>query len=433
MNSGFAKHIEKEKVIEVFHTVAWPALFSAGWTKQLFNDELIFVPKDIDPGTGVKGVDYYSRIKDVVDRLNERRNDLESSVADLLRRGVNKLSKKPVLSPRLPARRLRSKEGVKSETSSVADDDGIDLSWKRGGRHYPTKSSSVGAEFQVNSLPKAGVYTEEECPARSDLVWSAAAALEKGLDVDTLMKPIPYNVREEAYILLMEKNFNVDAFTDAAKNLTPIDGSDWDQKTRKQFADLIFKKRKNMSAVASEMGIPMKTALAYYLGSFKASEGYRLLKTVCCEERMERFNNAENSVDACCVCGDGGSLLICDGCNKEYHATCLRPKLAKIPEGDWECDECVSRKFLQTRDYVLENCGLFEKSESRKRSHAEAEGKEVSEQPVTRVRPDVVDAICAFAKACSEALSRVNPTNDGEEKVEFDGKEECMMVEAGVQ
>jgi hypothetical protein len=33
MNSGFAKHIEKEKVIEVFHTVAWPALFSAGWTK----------------------------------------------------------------------------------------------------------------------------------------------------------------------------------------------------------------------------------------------------------------------------------------------------------------------------------------------------------------------------------------------------------------
>lgn len=33
MNSGFAKHIEKEKVIEVFHCVAWPALSAAGWTK----------------------------------------------------------------------------------------------------------------------------------------------------------------------------------------------------------------------------------------------------------------------------------------------------------------------------------------------------------------------------------------------------------------
>jgi hypothetical protein len=135
-------------------------------SQQLFNDELVFVPKDIDPGTGVKGVDYYTRIKDVVDRLNERRNDLESSVADLLRRGVNKLSKKPVLSPKFPARRLRSKEGLKSETSSVADDDEIDLSWKRGGRHYPTKCSSVGPEFQVDSLPKAGVYTKEECQAR---------------------------------------------------------------------------------------------------------------------------------------------------------------------------------------------------------------------------------------------------------------------------
>ena len=33
LTSGFAKHIEKEKVIEVFRTVAWPGLAAAGWTK----------------------------------------------------------------------------------------------------------------------------------------------------------------------------------------------------------------------------------------------------------------------------------------------------------------------------------------------------------------------------------------------------------------
>lgn len=33
LNSGFAKHIEKEKVINVFHSIAWPALEAAGWTK----------------------------------------------------------------------------------------------------------------------------------------------------------------------------------------------------------------------------------------------------------------------------------------------------------------------------------------------------------------------------------------------------------------
>lgn len=265
-------------------------------------------------------------------------------------------------------------------------------------------------------------------------MWSAVAARKKGVDVDELMKTVACNVREDAYILLMEKNFDVDAFKDAAKNLTPMDGSDWDQQTRKRFADLIFKKRKNMVSVANEMEIPMKTALAYYLGTFKASEGYRLLKTVCCEERMERLNDRENSVDACCVCGDGGSLLICDGCNKEYHASCLRPRLAKIPEGDWECDECVSRKFLETRDFILENCRLFEKVESRKRSHAEVgdSTKEASEQGVPRPRPEVVDAVFAFAKACSEALSRANPTKEVQE-ADSNREEACMLVETGVQ
>lgn len=245
-------------------------------------------------------------------------------------------------------------------------------------------------------------------------MWSAAAARAKGVDVDEIMKSIEYNVREDAYILLMEKNFDVDEFKEDAKNLKPTDGSDWDQKTRKQFADLIFKSRKNMVLVANEMGIPLKTSLAYYLGTFKASEGYRLLKTVCCEERIERLNDRENSVDACCVCGDGGSLLICDGCDKEYHAACLRPRLAKIPDGDWECDECVSRKFLETRNYLLENCGLFEQGESRKRSHAEVEGcdKEEFEPGVIKPKPEVLDAVFAFAKACSEVLSRTNPTKE---------------------
>lgn len=115
---------------------------------------------------GVKGVDYYCRIKDVVDRLNERRNDVESSVADSLRRGVSKPSKKPVLMQNFPTRRLRSKEpGYEGETPG-ANEHEIDVSWKRGGRDYPTKSSSVGPKFQVDRLPEAGSYAGEERPAR---------------------------------------------------------------------------------------------------------------------------------------------------------------------------------------------------------------------------------------------------------------------------
>ena len=33
LTSGFAKHSEKDKIIETFHRVVWPALASLRWTK----------------------------------------------------------------------------------------------------------------------------------------------------------------------------------------------------------------------------------------------------------------------------------------------------------------------------------------------------------------------------------------------------------------
>lgn len=45
LNAGFAKHIEKEKVIKMFHSIAWPALFAAGWTKVSDSDVM---PTDDD-------------------------------------------------------------------------------------------------------------------------------------------------------------------------------------------------------------------------------------------------------------------------------------------------------------------------------------------------------------------------------------------------
>mmetsp|Transcript_38276 Transcript_38276/g.84038 ORF Transcript_38276/g.84038 Transcript_38276/m.84038 type:complete len:473 (-) Transcript_38276:63-1481(-) len=45
----------------------------------------------------------------------------------------------------------------------------------------------------------------------------------------------------------------------------------------------------------------------------------------------------------CLVCGkddDHPNILLCEGCNDEYHTYCLRPALNSIPEGDWFCDLC---------------------------------------------------------------------------------------------
>ncbi|KAJ4446340.1 hypothetical protein ANN_13035 [Periplaneta americana] len=38
--------------------------------------------------------------------------------------------------------------------------------------------------------------------------------------------------------------------------------------------------------------------------------------------------------------GDAENMLLCDGCNKGHHLYCLKPKLTKVPQGDWFCPKC---------------------------------------------------------------------------------------------
>jgi hypothetical protein len=45
-------------------------------------------------------------------------------------------------------------------------------------------------------------------------------------------------------------------------------------------------------------------------------------------------------LSGCFVCkldNDHPNLLLCEGCNGEYHTYCLTPKLKAIPRGDWYC------------------------------------------------------------------------------------------------
>lgn len=37
-------------------------------------------------------------------------------------------------------------------------------------------------------------------------------------------------------------------------------------------------------------------------------------------------------------------LICCDGCTKVYHAYCHKPKLDKLPDGDWYCMVCCQTK-----------------------------------------------------------------------------------------
>ncbi|CAB9505396.1 PHD and RING finger domain-containing protein 1 [Seminavis robusta] len=62
----------------------------------------------------------------------------------------------------------------------------------------------------------------------------------------------------------------------------------------------------------------------------------------------------------CLICGkddDHNNLMLCEGCNDEYHTYCLDPPLSAVPEDDWFCDNCRARS---TRAAKTSSDGLNE-------------------------------------------------------------------------
>ncbi|KAJ4971268.1 hypothetical protein NE237_004367 [Protea cynaroides] len=50
---------------------------------------------------------------------------------------------------------------------------------------------------------------------------------------------------------------------------------------------------------------------------------------------------ASDSDDMCTVCGEGGDLILCDGCPRAFHTACL--EIQCIPESDWQCPYCKDK------------------------------------------------------------------------------------------
>uniref|UniRef100_A0A8C9SUR2 [histone H3]-trimethyl-L-lysine(4) demethylase n=1 Tax=Scleropages formosus TaxID=113540 RepID=A0A8C9SUR2_SCLFO len=100
----------------------------------------------------------------------------------------------------------------------------------------------------------------------------------------------------------------------------------------------------------------------------------KVLLTIPCTKmtmRLRRYPSNMQFVDSfvCRMCGRGDEdekLLLCDGCDDNYHTFCLLPPLTDPPKGDWRCPKCVAEckrpaeafGFEQaTREYTLQSFG----------------------------------------------------------------------------
>lgn len=107
-----------------------------------------FFPKGVTVESGAKGRDYYDRIKDVLDRLRDKRTLSEGAViedfdAEVYRREEeeNKASRK----------RRASENEASGGAKKMAKLD----SWKEG-RKFSKKSSRVGSNYQPSTIPEVG-------------------------------------------------------------------------------------------------------------------------------------------------------------------------------------------------------------------------------------------------------------------------------------
>jgi len=61
-------------------------------------------------------------------------------------------------------------------------------------------------------------------------------------------------------------------------------------------------------------------------------------------------------------------ILMCDDCEGGWHASCLRPSLMVIPEGDWFCPPCNHKSLVSSLGSKLEELDvLLKKTEAERR------------------------------------------------------------------
>ncbi|KAL1565928.1 hypothetical protein AAHA92_01602 [Salvia divinorum] len=225
-----------------------------------------------------------------------------------------------------------------------------------------------------------------------DAAWGDSAHQYLGMSHSTTSSARPSTediTYPDAYLYSRSTPFNQQGFVEAlVEQKRPVkkprhnhSGSFWGHKKTTEGGN---KKRDNdlHKLLFMPNGLPDGTSLAYYskgkriLGGYKQGNG---IVCGCCNfeispsqfeahagwaAKRQPYRNiytssgitlhdialmlangqslpSSGSDDMCAVCGDGGELILCNGCPRAFHADCLG--LQCPPESDWYCPHCKDR------------------------------------------------------------------------------------------
>lgn len=97
--------------------------------------------------------------------------------------------------------------------------------------------------------------------------------------------------------------------------------------------------RKRVKTITFDEEVAIKAAQAAAIAAAAKQQAEKAERDMLWEDQAcTRCGSKEDDADT-----PEGPMLLCDGCNKGTHLTCLKPPLEEVPEGSWHCADCASR------------------------------------------------------------------------------------------
>jgi hypothetical protein len=147
--------------------------------------------------------------------------------------------------------------------------------------------------------------------------------------------------------------------------------------------------KKSFNRVAEILNRSLDTVLVNYY-AWKTNAETKLVYAALKRKRKKE-------PEYCCVCDDGGSLIVCDLCNKAYHQTCLNPPLANIPKGDWYCPDCQKNTPCKARRLSTFGPALDTSSPSVIHQGDSSEGQKVQSSPKSTPNKTAIPTLDTFS------------------------------------